>query len=412
MKINDINLDIAFTHVVTRKRQTLVAALGVTMGIAVFLFMNSLVSGSGSYSKNEMFKSAAHIKIYKEDDMSKPLIKPSNDDELTVIVNPQITTLSKSPINPFGLLNELRKQLIVKNSLAQVNIDVFYNNGKSQLKGAAYGVNIQEADTTFDIAGYMIAGRLTDLQGDINGIIIGKGIADKLSLELDDNITVSSAEGVVKILKIKGIFSKGNTASDQSKSYINIPNAQQPAKEEPSCVTTLYANVPNPDDAPASASALQQLTHHRVEPWQVTNADFLAGDVVRNIMMRSISLSILIVAAFGIYNILNMTVMQKINDIAFLKATGFSGNDVIRIFLAEAVVMGVIGCLMGLAFGSILIWILSNIYMGGPIEYFPIGFEASTFTLSFLLGITITLVAGFFPALKASRIDPVEIFRK
>jgi lipoprotein-releasing system permease protein len=412
MKINNINLDIALTHVVTRKRQTLVAALGVTMGIAVFLFMNSLVSGFGSYSKNEMFKSAAHIKIYKEDEMSKPLVKPSSDDELTVIVNPQITTISKTLINPFGLLNELRKQPFVKTSLAQVNVDVFYNNGKSQLKGAANGVNIREADAMFDIAGYMIAGHLTNLQGDINAIIIGKGIADKLSLELDDNITVSSAEGVVKILKIKGIFSTGNTASDQSKSYINITTAQQLAKEGPSYVTTLYANVPNPDDAPAYASTLQQLTHYKVEPWQVTNADFLAGDVVRNIMMRSISLSILIVAAFGIYNILNMTVMQKINDIAILKATGFSSKDVIRIFVAEAVVMGVIGCLMGLAFGSILIWILSNIYMGGPIEYFPIGFEVSTFTFSFLLGITVTLAAGFFPALKASRVDPVEIFRK
>ncbi|HTJ51878.1 MAG TPA: FtsX-like permease family protein [Cyclobacteriaceae bacterium] len=412
MKMNNVNLDIALTHIITRKRQTLVAALGVTLGIAIFLFMNSLVEGFGNYSRSEMFKSAAHIKIYKEDEISMPIIKPKNDDELVVIVNPQITTLSKTIINPFGLLNELRKQTFLTSSIAQVNIDVFYNNGKSQLKGTANGVNILEADAMFDISSYMIAGNLKDLQGDLNAVVIGKGIAEKLSLELNDNITISSAEGVVKILKIKGIFSTGNAISDQSKSYVNLNTAQQLAKEGPSYVTTLYANISNPDEAREYALNLQQLTDYKVEAWQVTNADILSGDVVRSTLMRSISFSILIVAAFGIYNILNMTVMQKINDIAILKATGFSGKDVIKVFVAEAVMMGLLGCLMGLVFGGILIWILGNIYMGGPVGYFPIGFKLSTFSYSFSLGIIVTLAAGFFPAFKASRVDPVEIFRK
>lgn len=412
MRINNITLDIALTHIITRKRQTLVAAFGVALGISIFMFMNSLVTGFSKYSRNEMFKSAAHIKIYKEDEISKPLIKSISNDHLVVIVNPQITTISKTIVNPFGLLNELRKQPFLTTSMAQVNIDVFYNNGKSQLKGTANGVNILEADAMFNIADYMVAGSLKDLQGDLNAIIIGKGIAEKLSLELDDNITVSSAEGVVKLLKIKGIFDTGNAVSDQSKSYVNLSTAQQLAKEGPSYVTTLYANVANADEAPEYARNLQQLTHYKVEPWQVTNADVLSGDVVRSTLMQSISFSILIVAAFGIYNILNMTVMQKINDIAILKATGFSGKDVIRVFVAEAVVMGLIGCLIGLMIGSVLVWIMSNIYMGGPVGYFPIGFEPTIFMYSFSLGITVTVAAGFFPALKASRVDPVEIFRK
>lgn len=412
MKINNINLDIALTHIITRKRQTLVAAFGVALGISIFLFMNSLVAGFGNYSRSEMFKSAAHIKIYKEDEISKPFIKPKSDNEVTVLINPQISTLSKTIINPFGLLNEVRKQPFVKTSIAQVNVDVFYNNGKSQLRGTANGVNILEADAMFDISSYMIAGDLKDLQGDLNAIVIGKGIAEKLSVELGDNLTVSSAEGVVKILKIRGIFSTGNGLSDQSKSYVNLSTAQQLVKEGPSYVTTLYANISNADEAPQYSNSLQQLTRYKVESWQETNADILSADVVRGTLMRSISFSILIVAAFGIYNILNMTVMQKINDIAILKATGFSGKDVIKVFVAEAVIMGLLGCLIGLVLGSILVWIMSNIYMGGPVGYFPIGFDPSIYSYSFLLGVIVTVAAGLFPALKASRIDPVEIFRK
>jgi lipoprotein-releasing system permease protein len=409
---NSVNLDIAFTHIITRKRQTLVAALGVMIGIAIFLFMNSLTSGFSRFSRNEIFKGSAHIKIYREDELSKPVLDSKNISGKVVIVNPQITTQSKTLVNPNGLLKRVKEIPFVTTAIAQVNVDVFYNKGKSQLKGVGNGVNILEADAMFNIESYMIAGSLDDLEGDLNGIIIGKGIAEKLNVRLTDDLTVSSAEGVSKILRIKGIFSTGNRLSDQSKSYINISTAQQLVKEQHSYVTTIYANTIDPDEAPHFAEQLQRLTIYKVEPWQITNADILSGDLVRNILMRSISLSILLVAAFGIYNILNMTVMQKINDIAILKATGFSGHDVIKIFVSEAIITGLMGCIFGLAFGAVLIGIVGQFYMGQPLGYFPIYFNWVIFTYSFLLGLVVTFAAGFFPARKASQVDPVEIFRK
>lgn len=412
MKKYNVNTDIAITHIFTRKRQTMVAALGVTLGIAVFLFMNSLSAGFSKYSRGEIFKSSAHIKVYREDEMSEPMLPDSSDSRTTVIINPQITTVSKTLLDPQGLLNSIRKQPYITRALAQVNVDVFYNNGKSQLRGTANGVDIMDADAMFNIKSYMVAGRLQDLQGNLGAIIIGKGIAEKLNVQLDDNLTVSSSEGVAKVLKVKGIFSSGNSFSDQSKSYVNMSTAQQFEKQGPSYVTTIYANTTSPDDAQRAARMLQETTAYKIEPWQVTNADVLSGDMVRNTLMQAISFSILIVAAFGIYNILNMTVMQKINDIAILKATGFSGHDVIRIFVTEAFVMGLIGCIAGMGLGSLLILVMKNMWMGGPVGYFPIYFNSEIFLSSFILGVVVTLAAGYFPARKASNVDPVEIFRK
>ena len=97
---HSVNTDIAFTHIFTRKRQTLVAALGVTLGVGVYLFMNSLSSGFGSFSKDEMFKNSPHIKIYKDDELSQPLMPSTDSGQVVAIVNPQITTLSKKIINP------------------------------------------------------------------------------------------------------------------------------------------------------------------------------------------------------------------------------------------------------------------------------------------------------------------------
>jgi lipoprotein-releasing system permease protein len=407
-----VNTEIAFTHILTRKRQTLVAALGVTLGVGVYLFMNSLSSGFSTFSRGEIFKNSAHIKIYKDDELSQPLFDPKQNNNAVVIINPQITTLSKKIIDPEALLKLVKTQGYVTNAIAQVSFDAFYNRGKAQIRGNGNGVNMLEYDAMFSTGKYMVAGSLTALQGNLNGIIIGSGIAEKLSLGVGDNITVTSSYNVVKVMKIVGIYTTGSSMTDNAKSYVNITTAQQFIKEGPSYVSNIYVNIPDANKSENYVSLLQQLTPYKVEDWKTTNADVLAGDKTRGALMGAISFSILIVAAFGIYNILSSTIAQKINDIAILKATGFAGKDVIRIFLMEAVIMGLIGTLMGLVIGSVLIFFMSKIYMGGPVGYFPISFETRLYARSFILGLFITFCAGYFPARKAARVDPVEIFRK
>jgi lipoprotein-releasing system permease protein len=407
-----VNIEIALTHIFTRKKQTLVAALGVTLGVGVYLFMNSLSSGFSKFSRDEIFKNSAHIKIYKDDEFSRPLIEDNTGNSIVAIVNPQITTLSKKLINPEELLQKVKMQPFVTTAIAQVNFDAFYNRGKAQVRGNGNGVNIMEYAAMFKTAKYMVAGSLNALQGNLNGIIIGSGIAEKLNLGIGDNITVTSSYNVVKVMKIVGIYTSGSSLTDNAKSYVNISTAQQFIKEGPSYVSNIFANIPNADKSEDYAKQLQQITSYKVEDWKTTNADVLAGDKTRGTLMGAISVSILIVAAFGIYNILSSTIAQKINDIAILKATGFSGKDVIKIFLLEAIVMGLIGTIIGLVVGSVLISMMSKIYMGGPVGYFPIRFESALFIRSFVLGLFITICAGYFPARKAAKVDPVEIFRK
>ncbi len=370
-KSTGVNLESASTHILTRKRQTLVAALGVAIGVGIFLFMNSINSGFSKFSRDEIFKNSAHIKVYKNDEISRPIAGRADSSQVTVIVNPQITTLTKTIVNPQALLDRIKGESYITAAIALINVDVFYNRGKAQVRGSSCGVNILEYDGMFNTRKYIAAGSLRALQGNTNGIIIGKGIAEKLSLGLDDNITVLSSYGVTKVTRIVGILSTGNTMTDDAKSYVNISTAQQFLKEGPSYVTAIYANTPDPDRSGEYARQLQSLTAYTVEDWKTTNADVLAGDKTRTTMMGAISASILLVAAFGIYNILNMTVTQKINDIAILKAIGFSGGDVVKIFVSEAIIMGAIGTFIGLCFGSVLITIMAHIYMGDPWGSFP-----------------------------------------
>lgn len=406
-----VNLDIATTHIIKGFRQTMVAALGVSLGVAIYLFMNSLSSGFTSFSRDNIFQSSAHLKIYRDDVISQPLAVATSD-KVNAIVNPQITTLSKTLINPDALLEDVKNEPYITNAIAQIDYTVFYNRGKTQVKGTGIGVDMDAYNKMFNTEEYMVAGSIQALYSELNGVIIGSGVAKKLSLNLGDNVSMSSAYGVNKILRVVGIVEFGNKKIDETRSYVNISTAQQFLKEGPSYVNTIYANTTDAENTALFAGLLSQVTDYAVEDWKTTNEDVVSQDNTRDTMMNAISTSILVLAGFIIFNILSSTISQKIDDIAILKATGFSSKDVIIIFIVEALIMGVIGTLVGLGLGSILIFGLSKVYMGGPVGYFPISFELPLYIQSFILGIIMTFFAGYFPSRKASHVDPVDIFRK
>ncbi|MGE5681631.1 MAG: ABC transporter permease, partial [Bacillota bacterium] len=289
---------------------------------------------------------------------------------------------------------------------------LFYNSGRSQIKGLGSGINVTEADAMFNIRSSMLAGDLMKLSSDMNGIIIGKGIAEKMNLSLGDNISVISSFGVIKNLKVIGVFATENKSIDDTKSYLNISTAHQLIRENSNNATDIYIRLTNPDSSAIYAAQIQRMTEYKVEDWQVENADQMAQSRMMGTMTPLISISIMLVAAFGIYNIINMTITQKMNDIAILKANGFKGKDIITIFLTEAFIMGAIGTIAGVIIGSILVVIASGIYVGPPVGYFPIQFDPFIFVSGIIFGLIVSLGAGYFPARKAARVDPVAIFRK
>jgi lipoprotein-releasing system permease protein len=411
--MKSVNTEIALTHILTRKRQTIVASFGVAIGIAIYICLNTLMIGTNRYSDNAIFKTTPHIRVYKEDEISQPLSKDTlNKNTTIVIINPKISNISKNLINPVKLLNDIKKQDQVTSAASMVTTNLFYNNGKSQLNGVGWGINITEADAMFDIQSTMVVGDLKTLSNTPNGIIIGVGIANKLNIQLNDNISVISSVGIIKLMKVVGFFKSSNAVTDKSKSYMNLATAQQLLGHGPNYVTDIYVKIKNPEDAPQYADVLSKLTGYTTEDWKAANELFVAGKKIRAVMFMFISWAILLVAAFGIYNILNMTVSQKLNDIAILKANGFSGSDVVKIFVMEAMVMGIIGTTIGFLLALLIVTLLSKIYIGADIGYFPIAFELSVSMTGVAVGLLVTFFAGYIPARKASKVDPVAIFRK
>ncbi len=412
-RTHNVNSEIALTHLITRKRQIIMAAMGVTVGIGIFIFMNSLMKGFDRYSTESLFKTVPHLRIYREDAMSAPIAQVADDSlQAAVILNPKITNKSKKIVNPQELMTRVKALPYVTAVTPDVAVNVFYNNGQAQVPGRVSGVDIKEEDAMFNLTASMLEGDIKAIATRQDGIALGEGIVKKLNVRVGDNITVSSAVGVAKNLKVIGIFKTGITSIDKTKAYVNIAMAQQLMRQGPSYITDIFVNVTDANKAKTYIDEIRSATGYDVEDWETANSSAMAANRIRRVMAFSISMSILLVAGFGIYNILNMTIMQKMNDIAILKAMGFSGWDVTKIFMMQALLIGVIGVMMGWGLGALIVTLLSKVYVGGDIGYFPIRFEPYYFGLATLFGLIVTSLAGFFPARKAANVDPVAIFRK
>jgi len=403
-----INRDIALTYFLSGRKMTTVAILGVLLGISIFIFMNSLSKGFDRQSSESFFKTTAHIRIYKDDVLSKPL----SQDGFSLIINPKVVPAKNTIENPDNLISLVKQNPEVTVVFPQVASPVFYNNGQSQITGTTIGMPPAEGNKMYHIESFMVQGSLAALETNQNGILVGSGIASKMNLNTGDNISITSSKGVNLNLKVVGIFQTNNSKEDKTKSYVNLNIAQQLLKEGSSYITDINVNVNDPNDAPALAKEFTSLTGYKAEDWIAANESYMAASRMRKIVITFISLTLLIVSCFGIYNILNMTVTQKINDIAILKAMGFNGKDVIRIFVYQAITIGTIGVALGIVLAIILVNLLKHVYIGGDIGYFPIRFEPVVFLRGIGIGLFVTFLAGYIPAKKAAKVDPVSIFRK
>ena len=384
--------------------------MGVVLGMSIYIFMNSMMVGFDKSSYASIFKTTSHIRVYKDDEISKPLTLGQS--ATPIIINPKVVPVNNTIINPNLVIETILKQPEVTVVTPQVNSNVFYNNGKSQISGIAVGIKPDEANLMYNIKSFMVEGNFELLKSNPNGIVIGSGIAAKMNLAVNDNLSLTSSKGVNRTFKVIGIFKTNNSNTDKTKSYINISASQQLLKEGTSYITDINVNITDPENAEAVAQKLEALCGYKAEGWKQANETLMAANKMRKMIITFVSLTILLVAGFGIYNILNMTVSQKINDIAILKAMGFKGKDVIRIFVTQAVSIGVMGVIGGVTLATILITLLKRVYVGGDIGYFPIDYETKKFVQGIVIGLIITFFAGYIPAKKAANVDPVDILRK
>lgn len=408
------NLKIARVHLTSKIKQSIVAVLGVTFGISMYVFMNSFMTGVNDIQTDLAFTSLAHIRIYNDGpaDHTNLVKRVYGKNTVANIRNAKVIQYTEGIKNTGEILALVRKQPEVVGITPQVNINVFFRNASNKVNGTLSGVDVENENRLFNISSYMTSGSWNGLLYRHDGVILGADLARQLSLNISDNLNVLTSDGVSRNYKIIGVFQTNVKGVDKTKAYVNISSARQLLAKNQDYVTDLQVNVSDFEKTAPVVDRLAPVIPYKVESWQTSNQQLEAGSKLRNIIAQAVSMTILLVAGFGIYNIMNMTINEKIREIAILKAMGFSGKDITEIFLAQAIVIGVIGGVIGMLLGFVIADIVNSIpFKLGGLNNLPMAYRVQDYLLAFIFGLVTTLVAGYLPARKASKIDPVDIIR-
>lgn len=410
-----VNGQIAKVHLTSRIWQAIVAILGVTSGVSMYIFMNSFMNGVNNEQDNLAFSALSHVRIYNEyNNHSFNPVESFNNSPNTIfnIRNKKNIQYSDGIKNSSEIITLVKKHKDVTGITGQLNFSVFFRNGSKKVNGLVSGVDVTNEDKLFETSEKVVEGNWNDLTFQKSGIILGKILAENLGVKVNDNINILTSDGISKNYVVVGIIVTSVKEVDKSRAYLNIASARQLLNKNYDYASDIMINIRDKDKTAPLIKAIAPFVPYQIESWQAANQQLVAASQLRNIIAVAVSLTILLVAGFGIYNIMNMTINEKIKEIAILKAMGFSGGDIRSIFLSQASAIGVIGGIAGAILGYTISSLVNQVpFRIAGLTTLPIYFRAQDFILAVSFGIITTLVAGYLPAKKASKIDPVIIIR-
>lgn len=409
-------IDIAKALLLARWKQTLVAAVGVTFSITMFIALLGFMTGLNDLLDGLILNRTPHVRLFNEvkPNPNQPTIY-AKDLGYTFVNNVKPKGNGQSIDNSGAILSALKNDKRVLGVSPKVTAQVFYNIGNVDINGVINGVDIEAESKLFHFQDYVPQGNYLDLKNVPNSIILGKAAADKMQANIGDVIQVTTPRGDRQSLKVVGYFQSGLADLDKVQSYASLATTQKLLGKPVSYVTDINIKLFDILAAPALAKEYKKLFETDGEDIQTANSQFETGSDVRSIISYAVGITLLIVAGFGIYNILNMMIYEKMDSIAILKATGFSGKDVKRIFTTIAISIGFFGGIMGLVFGFIMSKVINHIPFNTAalptIKTFPVNYDIKYYIIGITFSLITTYLAGLFPARKASKIDPVIIIR-
>ncbi len=405
---------IAIKHIMARKRQSLVSLLGVIIGVAFFLAIASLMQGSQNDFIKRLIDNAPHITI--SDEFREAKIQPVEQIyEGSVVELRSIQPLPETRgIRGYKrIVDELKAMPGVRAS-ASLSGSAILNFAGRDFSIVLNGMIPQDMLNLTTIEENMVEGSVNDLISNRNGIIVGAELVRRLMLQNGDNITLTASTGQVRTFKIVGIFRTGSVDYDEKQAFTDIKRVQAMMNKS-NRANTVIIKMEDSAKAEALARELESRIGYKAVSWQEASEDIMSTLAIRNIIMYTVVSAVLLVAAFGIYNIIFTIIMEKQKDIAILKSMGFRAGDIKWIFIIQGCVLGIGGVMLGLPLGCALMYALMQIEfkppgVSEPVNM-PIDWSAPQFFIAGAFAFIAAVMASYLPARKGAKVLPVDILR-
>lgn len=385
-----IEFFIAKKHILERKRQSIIAILGVAIGVTVLTVSIGIANGLDKNMVDSILSISSHVIATKDGE--------AIDDYR------EFQTQIESIKGVKGVVPQISTQGILK-----------YNGiFGSYVSGVKInGLDFDDAKTAMNLDKKIVAGTM-DIKKPTE-FLIGKELFDQLGAKLGDRITVVSADNREMHLTIVGVFQSGYYEYDTTMIIIPL-RAVQILTYTGDTVTSLEVFLNDVYSADKVAGQIKIKTNMSTRTWGDLNRNLLAALSLEKTVMILVFSLIVIIAGFVVWVILNMLVKEKTRDIGIMRSMGFSSKNIMRIFMLEGLFLGSLGIVIGLGISGGLLWYvkdntinqITNIYYLSKI---PVEITSKEVLVIVAANIVIIFLSSIFPAYKAAKLEVVEALK-
>ena len=404
-------LDIAWTHVRARVRQTGFAIAGVATGVGFSIMMAALMQGSQEDFTRRLVNTLPHITV--SDERRAPPPQPAE----AVYAAAELHGLTPEARRP-GIKNPLASMAALEPWLPgaiapSVKVQAIIRYANHDVTTSITGIDPYREARVSDLPNQMRGATLSALYRATNAIVVGDRLAEKIGARIGANITVQTSTGARLSAQVVGFFHTGIRQFDEGSAYV-LTKTGQILSRQTGLINEMRVRLRDPMNSREVAARIEADTGYKSVSWQEANEDLISTFIIRNIIMYTVVGAILLVASFGTYNIISTITHEKARDIAILKSLGLPEMTVRGIFVLEALMIGLAGALAGFALGYVLCLALGSIRITNPFidsDRLPLVYDVLHYALAGAVALVSSIAAGYQPARKAARQHPVEIIR-
>jgi lipoprotein-releasing system permease protein len=404
-------LYIGLRFAIHRKRPLLLSLLGVVFGMAIFIctqaqtqgfsqyFIDSTIGSNGAVVLRSRFRPGYEALIVPSKNRNA---NPTHRTDFEGITNAQeIMRISRQFSNVVSCAPVLRGTLSARAGFENATVDLF-------------GIDPTLHLHTTDLAKQITEGNFDDFRNNSNSLILGSRLAELLHVTPGDTIQLLSPNGEYWRFSVAAIARSGVGSIDSTRVYSYIRVAQR-LLNKPFAASMIIYKLRNPDRAPALAAQFENLFQHNTESWQNREQSTLQLFLMLRLSAAITVSLIILLAGFGIFNVLTMSVLAKVKEIAILRSMGYRRVDISAIFLSQGALVAAVGSLIGCLLGAALTWGVSHISIRirGLLyaDHFLVIWDWRHYLWATLLAIVAVFIASYVPARRAAQLPPVATLR-
>ena len=407
---------LALRHLFSRKKQTLLIFSGILLGTITYVFIAGIQLGFREFFIEQIVDNDAHLKISAHEEVITPenmtgLFFPQLENKIFWAIPPFGKRDQNHILYPVGWFNFLDRDPRVLAYSEQLQTEVLISRGGSRTSARLIGVQPEKQKRVTHIENYLTEGSFDSIGNSGQKIVVGEALLKKLGGRVGETLFLTSGRGEPKPFRVVGSFSFGVPQVDEVIIYGSLRDGQALSGNS-GRISHISVKLSQVEAARQMSDELAERSYEKVQSWDQANANFLHVFKIQDLFRAFITIGILAVAGFGIYNVLSIIVNQKRREIAILRALGYPPRDILILFLTQGLILGFFGALLGCLLGFVLCYYLQFLdFDFGGRRGLIVSFDFSIYYGGFLMAFTSSVIASVLPARAASQFTPIDIIR-